>query len=82
METGTASAAALAQQLEGELRMVHEAILMVASSAATRVTVGGLRLSTEILGRAQQMAEDAGVRLIPLWSGDEQRLDFCVEAPR
>jgi hypothetical protein len=80
METRTSGDAALTQQLDGELRLVREAILMVASRAASRVTVAGLLLGAQILGPAERLAETYGVRLIPLWSADEARLDIRVEA--
>jgi len=80
METRTSGAGVLTRQLDGELRLVREAILMVASRAASRVTVAGLLLGAQILGPAERLADTSGVRLIPLWSADEERLDIRVEA--
>lgn len=80
METGTAAEDALTRQLDSELRLVHEAILMVAVKAVPRVDVAGLRLGSQIIDAAQRLAEAAGVRLVPLWSADEEHLDIRVEA--
>ena len=80
MDTGTAAEDALTRQLDSELRLVHEAILMVAAKAVPRVDVAGLRLGAQIIDAAQRLAEAAGVRLVPLWSADEEHLDIRVEA--
>lgn len=82
METGTAAGDALTRQLDSELRLVHEAILMVAGKAVPRVDVAGLRLGAQIVSAAQRLADDAGVRLVPLWGADEEHLDIRVEAVR
>jgi hypothetical protein len=79
METASSGDLALARQLDGEMRLVREAILMVASHGAPRVVVAGLLLGAQILGPAQSLAEASGVRLVPLWSADEERLDIRVE---
>lgn len=80
MDTGTAAEDALTRQLDSELRLVHEAILMVAGKGVPRVDVAGLRLGAQIVDAAQRLAEAAGVRLVPLWSADEEHLDIRVEA--
>ena len=80
MDTATPADDALTRQLDGELRLVHEAILLVAANGATRVLVAGLRLGTQILAPASVLAEASGVRLVPLWTADEHRLDIRVEA--
>ena len=66
--------------LEHEMRLINEAIALVASGAATRRTVvAGLRLGDELLETAQRMADEAGVRLVPLWHADEHGIDIAVE---
>jgi hypothetical protein len=68
-----------ARHLEGELRLLHEAILMVAAGGAPRVMVAGLRLARAVLPEAQVLAAGSGVRVVPLWTADEQQFDVCVE---
>ena len=79
MKTGISGDDALTKQLDGELRLVHEAILMVAAKGAPRVVVVGLHLGAQVLGPARRLAEASGVRLVPLWTADEERLDIRVE---
>ena len=79
METGISGDGALMRQLDGELRLVHGAILMVATKGAPRVIVVGLRLGAQVLGPARRLADASGVRLVPLWTADEERLDIRVE---
>ena len=67
--------------VEHELRLVEEAIAMVASGAAPRVTLAGLRFGDQIVATAQLWAEEAGVRATPLWRTDESGLDLLVEPP-
>lgn len=76
----TAGDAVLESRLDAELRMVREAIALVASRRSRRVTVAGLRVGEAILEPARRLALDAGVRLVPLWTGDGSRLDIRIEA--
>ena len=71
---------ALTRQLAGELRLVHEAILLVAARGAPRVLVAGLRLGSQVLVPARRLAEACGVRLVPLWAADEEHVAIRVEA--
>jgi len=80
METTFPDEDALKRQLDGELRLVHEAILLVAAEGSPRVLVAGLRLGAQILAPAQRLAQASGVRLVPLWSADEAHLDIRIEA--
>jgi hypothetical protein len=64
---------------EGELRLVRQAILMVSSYGTPRVVVAGLRFGSLILERCELLAEEAGVRLVPLPTAIGDRLDFAVE---
>lgn len=79
MDTGTASDDALRQRLDGELRLVEEAIRFVAAGGAPRVTVAGLRLGEAILEAARRLAADAGVQIVPLWVLDDGWVDIRVE---
>jgi hypothetical protein len=79
MERTTAEDAVLESRLDAELLMVREAIVLVASGQSPRVAVAGLRLGEAILEPARGIAREAGVRLVPLWTGDERPLDIRVE---
>lgn len=79
MERTTGGDAVLESRLDAELLMVREAIVLVASGRSPRVTVAGLRLGEAILEPARDIAREAGVRLVPLWTGDEHHLDIRIE---
>lgn len=66
--------------LERELRMVREAIAMVAGGTSPRVTLAGLHFGEAVLERATDWAAAAGVRLTPLWRADEAGVDIAIEA--
>jgi hypothetical protein len=68
--------------LEHETRLVREAIALVASGGASRVTVANLRLSGQLLDPARRLAVDAGVRLVPLWRTDGAGVDIAIERRR
>ena len=70
---------AVRNRLDSELRLVQEAIMLVAAGAAPSVLVAGLRLGDAVLEPATRLAEEAGVRVVPLWTIDEQHLDIRVE---
>ena len=65
--------------LEIELRLVHEAVRMVASGAARRVVLAGLRFANDLLGSVGEVALEPGVRLLPLWRPDGSGIDIAVE---
>jgi hypothetical protein len=73
---------AVKRKLDGELRLVHQAILMVADGGAPTVLITGLRLGGAVLEPARRLAAEAGVRVVPLWTIDEQHLDIRVEVIR
>ena len=64
--------------LEREMRMIREAIAVVASGAAPRVILANLRFGEELLDRGRRLAEDAGLGLVPLWRAGEGA-DLAVE---
>jgi hypothetical protein len=68
------------RQLELELRLVAEAIEMVASGGSRRVTLAGLQLGEQLIGAARRMAVAAGVRVVPEWSAGDSGVDLVVEA--
>jgi hypothetical protein len=68
--------------LEKEMRLIREAIALVASGRAPRTVVAGLLLSEALLAPAEQMAAEAGVRLVPLWHTDDSGLDIAIERAR
>jgi hypothetical protein len=69
-----------ARAVELELRLIQDAIALVASGQSRRVVVAGLRLGDAILGQAEALGREAGVRIVPLWSTDEAGTDIAVEA--
>jgi hypothetical protein len=58
---------------------VREAIAMVASGAAIRVVVAGIRHGERLYDDCSGLALDAGVRLVPLRRSDTPRTDIAVE---
>jgi hypothetical protein len=73
------TAAVVPETIERELRLVHEAIVFVSSGGASRVVVGGIRFGEALLPQARQLALEAGVRIVPLWTSDEAGVDIAVE---
>ena len=65
--------------LEHEMRLINEAIALVASGRTRRTVVAGLQLGDQLLPSAQRVADEAGVRLVPLWHADEHGVDIAVE---
>lgn len=76
---GDEQAGQVAAKLEHEMTMIREAVAMVASGGAPRVTVAGLRFGEELLGPARRLAAGQGVRIVPLFTADEQGADLRVE---
>jgi hypothetical protein len=68
-------------ELETELRMVQEAVLLVAAGAAQRVTVAGLRHGRVILEPAQAFAGDVGLRVEAVSTADPRRIDLAAARP-
>jgi len=67
------------RKLDSEMRLVREAIAMVASGASPRVTIGGIHFGEALLMTAGGLAAEAGVRLVPLWAPDDAGADIVVE---
>jgi hypothetical protein len=68
--------------LEYEMRLIREAIAMVASGGAPRVVVAGIRFGETLLDPGRRLALDAGVRLVPLRRSDEAGADLSIERIR
>ena len=73
------TADAVPAALEQEMRLINEAVALVASGTTPRAVVAGLLLGDQLLESAQRVADQAGVRLIALWSADEHGLDIAFE---
>jgi hypothetical protein len=72
---------AFEQELESELRMVREAILLVAAGGAQRVVVANLRHGRVILEPARAFASDLGLRVEALSTADPRRIDVAAAHP-
>ena len=68
-----------ARTLEQEMRLVRNAIDMVASGASRRVVVASLQFGEKLVEPARGLAAEAGVRIVPLWTTDESGADIAVE---
>ena len=64
--------------IDREAELLASAIRLVASGAASRTTVGNLRLSEAAIEIVRPLAADLGVELEPLWRTDEEGLDVLV----
>ena len=78
-ERGDRTADAVPATVDKELQLIREGIALVASGRAPRTIVAGLLLSEELLDPAGRMADEAGVRLTPLWHTDDSGVDFSIE---
>jgi hypothetical protein len=67
--------------LDSELRLIREAIAMVAIGAAPRVDVAGIRFAAELEDQARRLALEAGVRIRPILS-DGDATGISVERIR
>jgi hypothetical protein len=67
---------------EAEVRLVREAIAMVASGGARRVVLAGISFGEPLLDLARRLALEAGVRLVPLWRADGAGAEIAIERIR
>jgi hypothetical protein len=65
--------------LEREFDLVRGAIVMVASGAAPRVSLGSLRFGEQLIKPARRLALEAGVRIVPLWTSGDSGTGLTVE---
>jgi hypothetical protein len=65
--------------LERELELVRNAIAMVASGAAPRVSLGSLQFGEQLVEPARRLALEAGVRIVPLWTSADGGTGLAVE---
>lgn len=64
--------------IDRETDLLASAVRLVASGAARRTTVGGLRLSEAAIAVVRPLAAELGVELEPLWRTDEEGVDVLV----
>lgn len=64
--------------IDREAELLASAVHLVASGAARRTTVGGLRLGEAAIAIVRPMAAELGIELEPLWRTDEEGLDVLV----
>lgn len=79
MDTAGRHTPSAGRTLEQELLLVREAIDMVAGGGAPRVVVGGLQFGEALIAPARELAETAGVRVVPLWMPDDAGADIAIE---
>jgi hypothetical protein len=65
-----------------EMRLVREAIEMVASGGSRRVILAGIRFGDSLLDPARRMALEAGVRVLPVAHDGDGGVDISVERIR
>jgi hypothetical protein len=70
---------ALARGRERELRLAHEAIVMVASGATSRIVIAGIRHGDEILDDARRLGLASGVRVNALRQPEKDASDLVIE---
>jgi hypothetical protein len=70
----------VSETLERELRLIREACAMVAEGHSRRVVVSSLRFGHELLGSARAIAEQKGVRVVPLWTIEDATTGLAIEA--
>jgi hypothetical protein len=69
----------VSRTLDQEMRIIREAIAMVASGGSRRVVLGSLRFSEVLLEQARSIALGQGVRIVPLWTIDDSGPGIAVE---
>jgi hypothetical protein len=67
---------------QGEVRLVREAILLVAANGAPRVMVAGIAWGERILDVLRRPALESGVRLLARPTARDDRVDIVVESIR
>ena len=65
--------------LDHEFDLVRGAIAMVASGGAPSVVLASLRFGEELLEAARRLGRASGVRIVPLWSGDDAGASLSIE---
>jgi hypothetical protein len=78
-ESGDHATTQVGRTLDIEMRLVRDAIAMVAGGASPRVVLVGLRFGEALLVSGRLQATEAGVRLVPLWMPDDAGADIAVE---
>lgn len=68
--------------LDREMRLVREAIAMVASGGASRVVLAGINFGETLVDPARRLALEAGVRLVLVTRADEGGADIAIERIR
>jgi len=66
------------RRLSSEVAEVESAMALVASSSATRITIGGLRFGGQLAERFSAIARSKGLRLEPLPWPDDSGCDLVV----
>jgi hypothetical protein len=67
------------RHLDHELRLIREAIAMVASGRSRRIVLASLHFGGELLPRAEALAASAGVKAYGNWTLDRHLHSIVVE---
>lgn len=82
MDSDNGAAPVVSDPSEHQMRLIREAIRMVACGGAPRVILAGISFDEPILDAAARLALEAGVRLVPLRRADEAGADIAIERVR
>lgn len=69
----------IARTLEYEFDLVRGAIALVTAGGAPSVMLASLRFGEQLIGPAQRLGLASGVRVVPIWSGDEGGASISFE---
>jgi hypothetical protein len=78
----THSGSAIGTSPDRGMRLIRDAIALVASGGSPRVVVAGIGPGEMLLPSATRLALEAGVRARPLWHPDGSGADIAVEQIR
>lgn len=71
-----------AKVADREMRLVREAIEMVATGRSSRVILAGIRYGADLLDPARRLALEAGVRVLAMRHDGDPGIDLSVERIR
>ena len=79
-QLGDRTSTTVPETLEREMRLIREAIALVATGHSPRVVVANLHFGEAIIDPSRLIADGQGVRVVPLWSIGDALVGVAVEA--